>query len=103
MNEWLDDRDGSVGGGGVTPCFEIMNAGNHPFKICGVGRFIQRCSEVHDLSDLGKRLGEFQIRRCVVDRIDVEDDECLDLAGVHVLDKGGEGLNACFGSGRKTV
>ena len=99
MNQRLDNRDGPVGRRGITPGFQIVDTGNHPFEFGGVGRLIERGSQIDDLVDLGERLGEFEISRCVVDGIAIEDDQCLDRTGVHVLHQSGEcldsGLSAC--------
>ncbi len=82
-NERLDNARRSVPALGVSPAFQIMGAGQMPFR--DGGRLILIKAEANRNRNLRNRLGEVQIGGSVVSRIAADDQQRGDLAVINLL------------------
>ena len=84
-DQGLHNRDRAVEGPRVTPTLQLMRLRNVPVALGGSLVIIE--SQVDAQGNLLKSLRELQIGRCIKNRIAAEDQQDIDIAGVHVLDQ----------------
>ena len=86
----LHEADGAVDRAGVAPSFERVLEGQVP--LAADGGFVDLGAGVDGERDLGEGVGEGEAAGCAVGGVGVDHEQDLDIAGVHVVDEGGQVL-----------
>ena len=85
LDQRLHDAHGGVERTGVAPRFKVVRPREVPVAMLRGLVLVQ--AQVGRVGDLFQRLSELQVRRCVVHRISAQDQQRLDLSGLHSLDQ----------------
>ncbi len=81
----LHDRDCTVIGAGIGPRLEIMRSGDMPMREMA-GLVVVRAEMRNDLR-FGKGVGEAEVFGSGINRVGIQDDEPVNLAGIEVGDE----------------